>query len=103
MRAFGYLTYLSEDVSPVTANRMFYTFQGVTGNGKYYIDATFPVHIAFLPATIPSTFDYNSFSRNFTGYLAKLVKTLNGPSGATALTPTLTQIHTVLESLTIKA
>ena len=33
----GFVTYYAQDVSPVTRDQIFYSFQGLTDNGKYYV------------------------------------------------------------------
>ena len=96
-----YLTYYAQDVSPVTANRLFYTFQGLTSNGKYYVSASFPVHIRFLPNEIPANLDFTAFNKNYTSYLAKLVARLNTPGALKSITPSLPQVDQLLRSITV--
>src|SRR5581483_3832785 len=38
-----FVTYYSQDISPVTNDRVFYTFQGITLDGKWYVSVFFPV------------------------------------------------------------
>ncbi|MCQ3939074.1 MAG: hypothetical protein DPW18_18825 [Chloroflexi bacterium] len=43
-----YLTQFGQDISPVNNHSLFYTFQGLTNDGAYYISAILPVNAAFL-------------------------------------------------------
>ena len=97
----AYLTYYAQDVSPMTANRMFYTFQGLTNNRALYVSASFPVHIRFLPNEVPSNFDYPAFNKNYSSYLAKLVARLNTPAALSSITPQLPPLDQLFTSIAI--
>lgn len=44
-----YITLYSQAAFPAVDNQhLFYTFQGLTGDGKYYVSVTLPVHLAAL-------------------------------------------------------
>lgn len=47
----GFLLDLSEDYAPVNNYELFYTFQGVTEDGKYWISAILPVNVPYLQDT----------------------------------------------------
>jgi LPXTG-motif cell wall-anchored protein len=49
-KGIRYLVHIAQDVSPPDATSTFYTFQGLTDDGKYYVAATFA---AFPPAMQP--------------------------------------------------
>ena len=97
----AYLTYYAQDVSPVTANRMFYTFQGLTNDGAHYVSASFPVHIRFLPNEVPTTFDYAAFNSNYGSYLAKLVARLNTPAALSSIVPQLPLLDRLFASIAV--
>ncbi|MCX6055458.1 MAG: hypothetical protein NTZ74_11210 [Chloroflexi bacterium] len=44
-----FLTEYSQYYAPVNNYDLFYTFQGLSADGKYWVSATFPVNAAFLP------------------------------------------------------
>ena len=44
------VTQYSSDVSPINNGGLFYHFEGLTSDDKYYIVAILPVNISFLPA-----------------------------------------------------
>jgi hypothetical protein len=100
-RGISYLAFYAQDVSPVTANRLIYSFQGITTDGRYYLSAIFPVHVSFLPGNIPSTFDYNAFEKSFEKYLKDLVLKLDAPAAKKALTPSLALLNALAASVAI--
>ncbi|PYE55417.1 hypothetical protein [Deinococcus yavapaiensis] len=44
-----YLTAFSQELAPVTRAQVFYTFQGLTADGKYYVSLQWPVSLTELP------------------------------------------------------
>jgi heat shock protein HslJ len=72
-----YLTIYASDVSPFTADRVWYTFQGLSTDGTRYIAATFPVNASALPASIAADFNYDEFNANYVQYLTDTVILLN--------------------------
>jgi hypothetical protein len=46
-----FLTQYGQAVSPVNSQDLFYTFQGLTADGRYYVAAVLPVSHPSLPAT----------------------------------------------------
>lgn len=55
-RGVRYLVAFSHDVSPLTREQVFYTFQGLTNDGKHYLSFQHDVSLRELPA------DFNSAS-----------------------------------------
>jgi hypothetical protein len=100
-QGISYLAYYAQDVSPVTANRLIYAFQGISTDGRYYLSAVFPVHVAFLPSEMPSNLDYNAFARGFEQYLSKLVQRLNAPSASQNVTPRPAMLNALMASVAI--
>ena len=45
------ITQYAQDVSPINNNGLFYHFEGLTRDGKYYIVAILPTNLPFLPLT----------------------------------------------------
>lgn len=45
-----FITQYGQDVSPINNSGLFYHFEGLTGNDKYYIVAILPVNLPFLAA-----------------------------------------------------
>ena len=97
----GFVTHYAQDVSPVTAERLFYTFQGLTNDGQYVVVVLAPVTTALLPAQ--ANMDgptYDEFAKNYETYLTDLVAQLDGLLPA-AYTPDLTLIDELVKSIEI--
>lgn len=65
-KGIRYLTYYSQGVNPVLEREVFYTFQGLTEDGQFYISALFPIETGVFPAEPPPCLqcgepDYNPF------------------------------------------
>ena len=45
-----YITHYAQDVAPYTADSFFYTYQGLTSDGKNYVSATFPLYTRCFPS-----------------------------------------------------
>jgi len=50
------IVYYAQDLGPLTNKGLFYSYQGVTDNGLYYVSATFPVAASVLPNTFADGF-----------------------------------------------
>lgn len=98
-----FVTYYAQDVSPVLANLIFYTYQGLTNDGKYYVTVYFPVTTALLPTDPTAALggqSYDAWSKNYVAYLTQLVKDLNGLHPA-AYTPNLTLLEDLVKSIEV--
>jgi hypothetical protein len=52
-RGIRYLTHFTQDDGPVLESMLFYTFQGLSEDGKFYISAVFPVQAGIFPTQPP--------------------------------------------------
>lgn len=53
-RGVRYITYYSQGPKPVLEREVFYTFQGLTEDGEFYISAFFPIETGIFPAEPPA-------------------------------------------------
>ena len=83
-------------------SQVFYTFQGLTYDGKYYISMILPIAQAGLPADMQAGVDQygTAIESDFSAYLSTTVQALNDADGST-FTPTLAQLDTLVNSLTV--
>ncbi len=56
-RGVRYLTHYAQGLVPITRREVWYTFQGLTDDGKFYVSVTFPIRIEDLPETVPADFN----------------------------------------------
>lgn len=76
-----YLTMFGQAVYPIDNKNLFYTFQGITDDGRYYISAVLPVINAELPNDGASLLeDYEAFIDNWDNYLPESMLWLEGQS-----------------------
>jgi hypothetical protein len=86
---------------PVNNYELIYTFQGLTGDGKYYIAAVLPLTNPELPAG-PQVGEQQAKALNdFPGYLSGIVTLLNRqPAGS--FTPGLDKLDALIRSIEVK-
>jgi hypothetical protein len=53
-RGVRYLSYYSQGLNPVLDRELFYTFQGLTDDGQFYVAAFFPVSSGIFPVEPPA-------------------------------------------------
>ncbi len=99
-----YVTYYAQDVSPIVREYAFYTFQGITDDGRYVVSAFFPIAADVLPSNEEidySTIDWDSFVPAYTDYLADVYAQLEN-SAEDGFTPALDSLDGVIESLRVE-
>jgi hypothetical protein len=81
---------------------LFYAFQGITDDGRYFISGVLPVANPILPdnAGEDTPEDWESFIDNFGAYRAETGSQLDDQSPS-SFTPTLAQLDAIFESLQI--
>ncbi len=101
-----YLTSYSSDVSPLTDDRISYTYQGATNQFKgdkpgYYIALTYPIKTGVLPTEIPTDFNYDTFSANYVDEMNAAIQKINAADPNT-FSPTLAQLDALVQSIKIE-
>lgn len=97
-----FLTHYSFDVSPITNQGLFYTFQGLTNDGKYYVAVYYPISAQNLPndPEVVIQGDYDAFGRNFSSYMQRTIRNLN-QLPATDYNPNLINLDQMVQSISI--
>jgi len=99
-----YLTQYAQFADPVNNHELFYSYQGLTADGKYWVSAILPVSHASLPATGDNPPDGQSpeqFSNNFPAYIADMTTKLNAEA-SDSFTPSLTMLDALMSSLQVQ-
>ncbi|MBG0771172.1 MAG: hypothetical protein H0S82_05650, partial [Anaerolineaceae bacterium] len=97
-----YLTMYGQALYPVDNQNLFYTFQGLTNDGQYYISAVIPVTNPILPDDGSATVDdWMAFDQNWESYIEGVLQTLNGQS-AENFTPNLALLDEMMASFSIE-
>lgn len=95
-----YLTQVAQETRPVNNQELFYTFQGLTDSGAFYVAVFFPLSSELLPADA-STADDAAFNAGFSTYLDEIVLKLNGLSPAD-FKPDLSSLDAMVMSLNVE-
>ena len=107
-----YLTLFSQFYTPIDNYDLFYTFQGLTNDGLYYVSVVLPVHAPILAATsdfaatVPSggfafpDMDAANFESLYGTYVANVSAALNGLTSA-AYAPSLDALDALVGSIEI--
>lgn len=98
-RGVRFLTQYGQAISPIGWPMMFYSFQGFTDDGVYYISAMLPVTHPSLPHPDDVTLD-EAFMNNFETYRDELEIQLNGEQDSTFM-PSLILLDEFVESLLV--
>jgi hypothetical protein len=102
-----FLTQYAQAPYPVNNQSLFYTFQGLTSDGAYYVSAILPVNAAFLSADgnpdtpLPADgapFDWENFE-NVPQHFDLVKQKLNA-TDPNAFTPSLTTLDALIHSIT---
>lgn len=96
-RGIRYLTFYAQNGVTLTSKDLFYTFQGFTDDGQFFVRATFPVELSTLP-TERGEVDLPTY----TTYLADLEAEIRQLDPA-VFNPLLTHLDQLIQSLTIQA
>ncbi|HQX02424.1 MAG TPA: hypothetical protein PLQ94_09960, partial [Anaerolineales bacterium] len=105
-----FLTQYAQAPYPVNNESLFYTFQGLTSDGAYYVSAILPINAAFLSADgnpetpLPADgvpFDWNNFE-NVPQHFDLVKQKLNA-TDPNAFTPSLSNLDALIQSITISA
>jgi len=97
-----YLTMYGQALYPVDNQNLFYTYQGLTNDGQFYISAILPVTNAILPddgGTIVD--DWLEFENNWDTYMIGALQTLNGQSDNN-FNPNLVLLDEMMASFSIE-
>ena len=96
-----FLSMFGQDVYPVDNQNMFYTYQGLTSDGRFYISAVLPITNFGLPddgATVIG--DYMTFHENWDSYIADTITWLNAQDPANFF-PDINKLDAMMASFDI--
>lgn len=98
-----FLTLYGQWLPPLNNQELFYTFQGMTRDGKYYISAIFPITHPSLPETdsVPSGYTNESWASAAQNYVANQAATLEAQAG-TSFLPSIEALDALIQSMLIQ-
>jgi len=95
-----YLTQYGQDISPINNQSLFYTFQGLTSDQRYYIAAIMPVSNPILPDPKTVVVD-NTFVQNYPVYVKDIEQKLSAQPD-TSFTPNLALLDALFQSMKVR-
>jgi hypothetical protein len=98
-----YLTQYGQAAWPINNEDLFYTFQGLTADGAYYISAVLPVTHPDLPPNGDAYIgeEYEAFIESYTEYLEQVGQDLED-STSNVFQPSLTALDEMLTTLSVR-
>lgn len=96
-----FLSLYGQAARVVNNEELFYTYQGLTNDGQYYISAILPISHPSLPATCPHPLDPN-FHEEFEAHVLEVENQLNG-EGDDSFSPTLSLLDAMMQSFTVNS
>lgn len=94
VRGISYVTAYRQDMGPFASGEFFYTFQGLSADGTYYISAVLNFDTSLFPAEL-EPFDPMTF--NNVEYLNQSIARLN-EAGAEVFTPSLSLLDDLVQT-----
>lgn len=103
-RGIRYISYYAQGPNPVLDQQVFYTFQGLTDDGRFYVSAFFPIETGIFPTEPPpcpkcGQPDYDPFTE-WAGVLAEQLTRLNDQP-ADRFAPSLAVLDELIQSIRI--
>jgi len=95
-----YLTFFSQAAMPITNQGLFYTFQGITADEKYYISAILPISQSELPADDSNFQIDEAFYNHYQTYLAQVQGQI-AEAPNESFTPDLVSLDAMMRSLEV--
>ncbi len=97
-----YLTMFAQALYPVDNSNLFYTYQGITSDGQYYISAILPITNPALPADGGATInDWEAFYNGWDTYIIETIRTL-GEQSPESYFPNMILLDEMMASFKIK-
>jgi hypothetical protein len=96
-----YLTLYSQAFVGVDNYNTFYTYQGISADGRYYIAAILPINSSLLSDQELTQTELETLSADFPAYLTSMTDLIRADGGA-SMTPTLAALDAMMMSLTIQ-
>ncbi|HEX7974825.1 MAG TPA: hypothetical protein VF498_10480, partial [Anaerolineales bacterium] len=97
-----FLTEYSQNTPPISNYALFYSFQGLSADGRYYVSAILPVQNPILPDGRSLTQqDYETVNQDYEAYLADIAARLE-LEPAESFNPNLNDLDALVKSLDVK-
>jgi hypothetical protein len=99
-RGIRFLTLYSQGIVGVTNYEIFYTYQGLSADGRYYIAAVLPINSSLLPDTQLSNEELDAIVNEYPDYIEDMIAMIRTENGG-VITPSLEALDAMMLSFTI--
>lgn len=99
-----FITLYAQYYAPINNHDLFYTYQGLTSDGLYWVSAILPINNPILPPngdTLPGGMSQEQFAANYDPYITDLTSQLNSQA-SDSFSPTLAALDALVASITIQ-
>jgi hypothetical protein len=99
-----YLTEYAQSFAPINNKDIFYTFQGLTADGQYWVSAILPISNPILPGNgdnPPTGQSWEDFSNSYESYIADIIAQLNAQSPG-SFAPTINMLDALINSIVVQ-
>jgi hypothetical protein len=101
-----FITDYNEASHPISNRTIFYTFQGITDDGMYWVAITLPISSPILPAsadfdTLPEGYTFESWFQNYSSYVSDVKDALEAQETSSFL-PTINSLDSLVRSITLR-
>jgi hypothetical protein len=99
-----YMVLFAQYSAPVNNHDLFYTYQGLTSDGQYWVSAILPINHTILPDTgdnPPGGVTWEQFGNDYPSYIADMTNQLNAQP-PDSFTPTLAALDALVASISIQ-
>jgi hypothetical protein len=103
-KGIRYITQYAKGITPINNQELFYTFQGLTADGQYWISVVLPISTPIVPGdgtTPPAGHSMESFTNNYLTYIADATAQLNTQTPA-SFTPSITMLDALIRSIVVQ-
>jgi hypothetical protein len=99
-----FITLYAQYYAPINNHDLFYTYQGLTTDGLYWVSAILPINNPILPDngdTPPGGISQEQFAANYGSYITDLTSQLNSQT-SDSYTPSLAALDALVSSINIQ-
>ncbi len=99
-----FLTEYAQYFAPVNNHDLFYTYQGLTSDGRYWVSAILPINHPMLPANPdnpPGGQTWEQFANNYEPYITDMIAQLEAQAPESFI-PSLTALDALAQSIIIQ-
>ena len=96
-----FVAWYSQGIVPINNHELFYTYQGITSDGQYYVAAVLPVTLPGLPADASIPANADEWASNYAQYIVD-TNAMIAQQDASAFTPDLNTLDAMVQSIEVR-